>query len=95
MFSFKTVSGIVLIIFGVFGAAYGLFTYGSQLKNMQLCNSLPITFNQINVKICSKLPDVLTLGIIFELIGTLSLLIGIIIIVSVQKQKKSKNNDIK
>jgi uncharacterized membrane protein YphA (DoxX/SURF4 family) len=88
MFSFKTVSGIVLIIFGVLGAGYGLFTYGSQLKNMQLCNSLPITVNQINVKICNKLPDVLTVGIIFELIGTLSLLIGIIIIATVQKQKK-------
>ena len=95
MFPFKTVSGIVLIIFGTFGAGYGLFTYGSQLKNMQLCNSLPITFNQINAKICSKLPDVLTEGIIFELIGTLSLLIGIIIIVNIRKQKKYKNNDIK
>ncbi len=83
----KILGGIFLMLFGLVGAGYGLFVYINQTKNIQLCNSLPGAFNQLNPNTCNKIPDFLTMGISFEAAGTLMIIIGIIIIVSGLKQK--------
>ena len=83
----KILGGIFLISFGLVGAGYGLFVYINQTKNIQICNSLPGAFNQLNPNTCNKIPDFLTLGISFEAVGTLMIIIGIIILVSGLKQK--------
>ncbi len=78
----KILGGIFLLILGLGGAGYGLFAYIVQTKNIQLCNSIPGAFNQLNTNVCNKIPDFLIMGIAFELVGTLVLIIGIILIVS-------------
>lgn len=83
----KILGGFFLILFGLVGAGYGLFVYINQTKNIQLCNSLPGAFNQLNPNTCNKIPDFLTMGISFEAVGTLIIIIGIIILVSGLKQK--------
>lgn len=85
--SSKILVGFFLILFGLVGAGYGLFVYIDQTKNIQLCNSLPGAFNQLNPNTCNKIPDFLTMGISFEAVGTLIIIIGIIILVSGLKQK--------
>ena len=82
----KTLGGIFLIILGLGGAGYGLFAYTIQTKNIQLCNSIPGTFNELNSNFCNRIPDLLITGIAFESVGTLVLIIGIILIVSGRKQ---------
>ena len=84
----KIVGSILLIIVGVAGVVYGLLTYINQLNNMQICNSINGVFNQSKVYICNKIPDILTIGIVFELIGTLIIIIGIIIIINTLKKRK-------
>lgn len=79
--------GILLILIGLVGAGYGLFAYYIQIKNIQLCNSLPGAFNQLNANTCNKIPDFLITGIAFELVGTGIIIIGIFLIVSGLKQK--------
>ncbi len=83
----KIVGGVSLILLGLGGAIYGLLFYYSQIKNIQLCNSLPDAFNQLNTNACNRIPDFLITGIIFVLVGTIMLIIGIILIRSGQKQK--------
>ncbi len=83
----KIVGGISLILLGLGGAGYGLLFYYSQIKNIQLCNSLPGAFNQLSANACNKIPDYLITGIAFILIGTIMLIIGIVLIRSGQKQK--------
>ena len=85
--SSKILGGIFLILFGLVGAGYGLFVYINQTKNIRLCNSLPGAFNQLNPNTCNKIPDFLIMGISFEAVGTLMIIIGIIILVSGIKQK--------
>ena len=79
---------IFLVIIGIVGVVYGLFTYINQLNNMQICNSINGVFNQSKGYICNKIPDILTIGIVFELIGTLIIIIGIIIIINTLKKRK-------
>ena len=83
----KILGGIFLILFGLVGAGYGLFVYINQAKNIQMCNSLPGAFNQLNPNTCNRIPDFLTLGISFEAVGTLLVIIGIVLLVSGLKQK--------
>ncbi|MER5174684.1 MAG: hypothetical protein ABJB76_01445 [Candidatus Nitrosocosmicus sp.] len=83
----KIVLGISLILLGLGGAGYGLLAYYSQIKNIQLCNSLPGAFNQLNANACNKISDFLITGIVFILVGTIMLIIGIILLRSSQKQK--------
>jgi hypothetical protein len=86
----KILGGLFLMLFGLIGAGYGLFVYSNQTKNIQLCNSLPGAFNQLNTNACNKIPDFLTMGISIEAIGTLMILIGIVLLVSGLKQKGIK-----
>ncbi len=82
----KIFGGIFLITLGLGGAGYGLFAYTVQTKNIQLCNSIPGAFNQLNANVCNKIPDFLITGIAFESVGTLVLIIGVIVLISGKKQ---------
>lgn len=82
----KILGGIFLIILGLGGASYGLFAYTVQTKNIQLCNSIPGAFNQLNTNVCNQISDFLITGIAFESVGTLVLIIGVILLISGRKQ---------
>ena len=84
----RVVGSIFLILVGIFGSVYGLLTYINQINNMHICNSVNEVFNQTKDNICNKIPDILTIGIVFELIGTLIIIIGIIIIINTLKKRK-------
>jgi hypothetical protein len=74
------------MLVGLIVAVYGLLTYINQLNNMQICNSVTNVLNQTKDNICNKIPDILTVGIVFELIGTLVIIIGIILIINTLKK---------
>ena len=76
------------MLIGLIGAIYGLLTYINQLNNMQICNSITRVNNQSIGNICNKIPDILTIGIVFELIGTLIIIIGIALMINTLKKKK-------
>ena len=76
------------MLVGLVGAVYGLLTYINQLNNMQICNSINDVLNQTKDNICNKIPDILTIGIVFELIGTLIIIIGIVLIINTLKKRK-------
>ena len=76
------------MLVGMVGAGYGLLTYINQLNNMQICNSINGILNQSKAYICNKIPDILTIGIVFELIGTLIIIIGIVLIINTIKKRK-------
>jgi mannose/fructose/N-acetylgalactosamine-specific phosphotransferase system component IIC len=76
------------MLIGLVGAIYGLLTYINQLDNMQICNSVIEVHNQTIGNICNKIPNILTIGIVFELTGTLSIIIGIALMINTLKKKK-------
>jgi cell division protein FtsX len=76
------------MLVGMVGAGYGLLTYINQLNNMQICNSINGILNQSKAYICNKIPDILTIGIVFELIGTLIIIIGTVLIINTIKKRK-------